>query len=187
MGDSVVYQNPGSIGASQSEIAKIIIGGETLINEVILRLQGTMIMYDEKGTPYEKQVNIPEKQKYNEQTLLWFRTQLLTILSKSMSLSNLDVNEMYRMGENMSLGFDKELWQSWSMYLSDDFDIAINQYAELCGLHSNFLDAMLRHPLNMGIRDLIGNIHQEQTQNIKSEMRETSEKKGGLFGTGLLK
>ena len=183
---SVVYQ-PGSIGASQAEIAKILINGDEIINELILRLQGVMILYDEKGNPYEKRIEIPQEQQYKEQTLLWFKTQMQTVVSKSMTLSNLRTEEMYLMGETMALNFDKELWQSWRMYLSDDFEIAINQYAELCGLHSNFLDSMLRHPLDTGIRDLLGNIHTEQTQNLRSEVRELTEKKGGIFGTGLLK
>lgn len=172
---------PGSMGSSSPELSRYILDNEEIIDEIMERLMGRVSIKLPDGSKLELR-DRDAKRDYKDATFVWIKGKMREVLNKNMSLSKLNAEQSYEMAKWMAVNFCEELWLGWGQYLSDDQTLAVSQYKELTSLYANFLDEIIRHPLEGGIRAMLTTTTAETSANVRQVTTETSEKKGLLGG-----
>lgn len=167
----------GSIGANAPELSRYILDNDEIINEAVKSLQGYVKLIDKSGEEYLKYV---EGRAYNDQCVAWMRNKLRTVLNKNTFLSQLDVNDMYRVASFMAAGFRKEIFLS-----AKEFGVDSSKMVELHNMYNDYLDLAIRRALNESDKRFFQNTHSEAVQKVHQTIDEREEKKGWtgkLFG-----
>lgn len=177
--EGVTIHQAGNVGAN-AELSRFVLDSSDIIDEEIKRMQGFVTIFEEDkdGNIIEKTIRV-EISQYNAQCVSWFRGKLREILNKNMYLSNLDADDFRQVATEVGLNFTEELWLNWK-----NFELNDAKYSGLCKKYINYLQQVIRHPLDKGIRAFLTSTTQETTSRVDQRLTESQEKKGifGLLG-----
>lgn len=177
---------PGSIGASSTELSKVILSSEAIIDTAIHELRGQVRKFTADGEiTWEYRLdanNLPIQSRYTEVCFIWYESKLREILNKNQFLGDYqDETEMNNEALFIANSFVLEL----SEHLQEFGVKEPGDYDRLCYSFSNFLAQSVRMARDSGIRSLLQNTHTEQISTVHQTAVEENKGGGGLFGTGL--
>ncbi len=177
MGEGVSI-NPGSIGASNPELSRYILDCQELMDSIMFRLQGNVLLKNPDGS--SRIVHL-EDRKYSNEAIAWMRGKIEENLNKVVFLSTYQTTgEMLREGYFIRQGFRTELWYFWK-----EFKLSNEQYKELNELHRNFVCVAIRIPLFSGHKNFLRDTTNQSTSIVTQNLNDNQNRGGFLGGLGL--